>query len=99
MLLPTIATEQKAPLRQRPGRLKKEGMHARLPVRQAVAQKPKRAGKARLRRHRIMRGGIQGIVYWHTGAGAERQVGVDHWSTAAVGTDQIVLGNALAKGI
>src|SRR5262249_57170094 len=80
-------------------RFKKEPMHPRFPVWQAVTQEPEAPGKPWIRRHGMMRHGVQGIINRYTGTRTKPQIGVDHWRAATIGENKIVLRDALAEGI
>src|SRR4051794_7184875 len=85
MLLPATTPKQKAVLWQCLGRLKKERIHPRFAVWQAVPEKPERSCKAYIRLDRIMRRGVQSVVDGHTGAGPEGLIRLDHRRATTIG--------------
>ncbi len=97
--LPAVAAEQKAALRTSGSRAKEKFLHPRLAIRQPVAHESEVGREMRVRRHRVVGRTIQPVVDGHATTRAQPGISRHHRGTAAVGENQIVLGNERTKGI
>ena len=89
LVLPAVAAEQEAPVRQPRRRLEEEALDARLAVRQPVGEKAEVRGERGLRGDRVVSRGVVGVVDRPAGAGAEAFVGGDDGRAAAVGQHEV----------
>ncbi len=99
LVLPAVAAEKETPLRaQTAARRKNLSTRASRSGRR-LPRKARSARKLRLRAHREMGGGIEGIVDRNAVAHPEGAERLDHRIAAAVGEDQVVTGQERPQGI
>ena len=87
--LPAIAADQEAAVGQGGGGAEEELLHPRFTVGQAVAEESEVAGEAVVRRHGMVRRGIERVVDRHALRRAEAGVCIDDGRAAAVGQDHV----------
>ena len=99
LVLPAGAAQQEAPLRQQPRRRQEEFLDARLAVGQPVAEKAEIARETRVRRHRMMRRGVEPVVDGHAAPRPQRLIGSDDGRPPAIGQHHVELrASASAAG-